>query len=125
MAVLVGEYVTMHKHATSLSTVATIVALLATLSAGVGGYYDVKSRGEQTAAALQQLRDKQESFERIALTRWAKVDDVLSELLARGIRNETKIDAILDALRTHMNSDYRKSPTTAGVGGLTPKGDSQ
>lgn len=114
-----------------IGTTGIVVSLLATFAAAVGGYYDVRSRGEQTESALQQLRvqtkesfqemreqtdislkvisDRQERFEQTALTRWSKVDDVLDQLLTRGIRNETKIDTILDVLRTHMSKDKEPS----------------
>jgi uncharacterized protein HemX len=100
----------MQKRTNWLGTVATAVALLATFTTAVGGYYDVRARGEQTAASLVQLREqttvsikviaeRQERFESIALTRWAKVDDVLDQLLSRGVRNETNITAILEAIK--------------------------
>lgn len=101
-----------------LGTVATAVALLATLTTAVGGYYDVRARGEQTSVSLVQLReqttlavkaiaDRQEWCESIALTRWAKVDEVLDQLLIRGVRNETNIVAILEAVKT-MSDDLKK-----------------
>ena len=92
----------MPKRTNQLGTIAAIVTLLATFAGAIGGYYDVRARGEQTAVSLQQLRDKQEKFEAVALARWGKVDDVLDQLLTRGIRNETKIDAILESLREHV-----------------------
>jgi len=103
---------------TWLGTVATAVALLATFTTAVGGYYDVRSRGEQTAVSLSQLReqttaaikaiaDRQERFESIALTRWAKVDDVLDQLLTKGVRNETNIVAILEAVKI-LAEDIKK-----------------
>ncbi len=92
-----------------LGTVATIVAILATLTTAVGGYFDVRSRGEQTQSEVKQLREytiaavktiaeRQEKFEMLALNRWAKVDDVLDQLLTRGVRNETNIASILSAI---------------------------
>lgn len=102
-----------------LGTVATAVAVLATLTTAVGGYYDVRSRGEQTQADVKLLReytiasvktiaDRQEKFETLALSRWAKVDDVLDQLLTRGVRNETHITSILAAI-VELTAEIRKT----------------
>jgi uncharacterized protein HemX len=102
-----------------LGTIATAVAVLATLTTAVGGYYDVRSRGEQTQADVKLLReytvasvktiaDRQEKFEMLALTRWAKVDDVLDQLLTRGVRNETNISSILSAI-VELAAEIRKA----------------
>ena len=93
-----------------LGTIATAVAILATFTTAVGGYYDVRARGEQTQSEVRLLReftltavktisDRQDKFETVVLSRWARVDDTLDQMLARGVRNETNIGSILEAIK--------------------------
>jgi hypothetical protein len=91
------------KNRINIAVVGTLVAMLATFSVAVGGYYQTCERVTRTAEELVSLRVQHSEDIRVlreqADVRWEKVNGLLSELLTRGVRNETNINTILELLR--------------------------
>lgn len=120
----------MPKRTIQWGAIGTILSIVMVAAAALGGYYAVKARGEQAERDLQGLRESQMALDRATAARWSKLDDVLAELLARGIRNETKIEAILTTLRDHIrdSSEAMVPPARSAssrTASLSPNGVTQ
>jgi hypothetical protein len=83
----------------NLTTITLIVGLLVTFATTVGAFYEVRTSVASQAESLTTLRSQHEECERAAQRKWDALAARLDEMLSRGVRNETKIDAILTMLK--------------------------